>query len=191
MFHWRASEPFFCPHCFVPTLQAVKIVLSVCRDSNAVPPPAECLTLPHLGHAVIALACALLYMGTAFLLACANFDFSLVSSRLLAMSHPMVEIRSFVWKTTMVCACAFFGDSRRLQALLMFGGAFMLAHDYIRYVSAVPKSRAHLQPVTIFAICTFVLSSHTADGAITAFCIFLNQSCDFATSHLADKFHTS
>jgi hypothetical protein len=61
---------------------------------------------------------------------------SLVSKRPLATAHPVVEMRSFVWRTAMLFSRGFFGESQRVQSLLLGVGAFMLAFDYIRYVRA-------------------------------------------------------
>ena len=61
---------------------------------------------------------------------------SLVSKRPLATAHPVVEMRSFVWRTAMLFSRGFFGESPRVQSLLLGVGAFMLAFDYIRYVRA-------------------------------------------------------
>jgi len=53
----------------------------------------------------------------------------------------MVEMRSFVWRTAMLFSRGFFGESQRVQSLLLGVGAFMLAFDYIRYVRARRRRR--------------------------------------------------
>lgn len=82
---------------------------------------------------------ALLLIAAAALLAFSNFEFSLLSARLLAAAHPRVEMRGVLWKTTMVISYAFFRDNPRTQSLLLGGGAFMLAYDYMRYVRGLAQ----------------------------------------------------
>lgn len=83
---------------------------------------------------IVALVCALVYITLAALVACANFEFSLVSPNLLASVQPWFELRMLLYRTMMVIVYNFAGDSIQVQSLLLFLFLGLIVFEYVRYV---------------------------------------------------------
>lgn len=108
------------------------------------PPPLtpDCLSMPHLIHAVFSLISSVLFFVVALLLVVADHELEPMSRSLLAAPHSMAELRMLLCKTVITAADILLRPLPHYQVVVYAAACTLMLWFQLRWVSVLAGEAA-------------------------------------------------
>jgi hypothetical protein len=128
----RACERQTCSQLALPPARRAASAHPPSRPPR--PPPPDCLSMPHIIHAVFSLVSSVLFFVVALLLVIADHELEPMSRSLLAAPHSMTEIRMLLCKTAITFADILLRPAPHYQVTLYAVACVLMLWYQLRWV---------------------------------------------------------